>query len=238
MAVLPAPGSGAVLPAPVPSARPSDIPVRPDGSWSGSVTLDGVTGPQTLAASCSSTPSGTVDASYADLTITVTTAGRGYWFGWDNGEVTPGGDADEVGERIALNRPLVGMAALPGTGAGYWTAADDGGVFAFGGAGFFGSAEPFKLSAPVVAIAATPDGGGYWLAGSDGGVFAFGDARFFGSAVHHLPVSPVVGIAATPDGGGYWLAESNGNVVAEGDAQAFPAPGRLNAPIVGIAATK
>src|ERR1700722_6332642 len=37
-----------------------------------------------------------------------------------------------------LNRPIVGMAAMPG-GAGYWQVASDGGVFAFGDAEFYGS---------------------------------------------------------------------------------------------------
>ena len=59
----------------------------------------------------------------------------------------------------------------------------DGGVFADGHAGFFGSFVNQHLNAPIVGIVATPDGGGYWMVASDGGVFAFGDAGFFGSAV-------------------------------------------------------
>ena len=52
----------------------------------------------------------------------------------------------------------------------------DGGVFAFGDAGFYGSMGGQELNAPMVGMAATPDGKGYWLVGADGGVFAFGDA--------------------------------------------------------------
>jgi len=37
-----------------------------------------------------------------------------------------------------LNRPVVGMAATP-DGGGYWLVATDGGIFAYGDAGFHGS---------------------------------------------------------------------------------------------------
>jgi len=36
-----------------------------------------------------------------------------------------------------LNQPIVGMAATP-DGKGYWEVASDGGIFAFGDAGFYG----------------------------------------------------------------------------------------------------
>ena len=58
--------------------------------------------------------------------------------------------------------------------------ASDGGVFAFGDAGFYGSTGAIHLNQPIVGMAATPDGQGYWLVASDGGVFAFGDAGFHG----------------------------------------------------------
>jgi len=125
--------------------------------------------------------------------------------------------------------------------SGYWLVGGDGGVFAFGGAGFFGSLGGRSLAAPVVGLVATPDGGGYWLVARDGGVFAFGDARFFGSlpglAASVQPGSPVVGLAATPDGGGYWEVTASGDVYSFGDAQFFGSLGgeRLAAPIDGIA---
>ena len=67
-------------------------------------------------------------------------------------------------------------------GKGYWLVASDGGIFAFGDAGFYGSTGRLPLNKPIVGIAATPDGNGYWLVASDGGIFAFGDAGFYGSA--------------------------------------------------------
>ena len=82
---------------------------------------------------------------------------------------------------MALNKPVVGMAAVPGQG-GYWLVASDGGVFAYGEAGFYGSTGSLHLNAPVVGMAPTPDGKGYWLVASDGGIFSYGDAGFYGSA--------------------------------------------------------
>ena len=82
---------------------------------------------------------------------------------------------------IALNKPVVGMAAVPGQG-GYWLVASDGGIFSYGNAGFYGSTGSLTLNAPVVGMAATPDGRGYWLVASDGGIFSYGDAQFYGSA--------------------------------------------------------
>ncbi len=45
-------------------------------------------------------------------------------------------------------------------GRGYWLVAADGGVFAFGDAGYFGSMGGKPLNAPVVGITATPTGRG------------------------------------------------------------------------------
>ena len=73
------------------------------------------------------------------------------------------------------------MAATP-DGRGYWLVASDGGIFAFGDAGFYGSTGSLHLDKPIVGMASTLDGQGYWLVASDGGVFAFGDAGFYGSA--------------------------------------------------------
>jgi hypothetical protein len=66
-------------------------------------------------------------------------------------------------------------------GAGYWLAAEDGGVFAFGSARFHGSLAGQSLNGRVTSLAPTPSGGGYWLNACDGGIFAFGDAVFRGS---------------------------------------------------------
>ena len=94
-----------------------------------------------------------------------------------------------------LRAGLVGIAATP-TGKGYWLAAADGGVFAFGDAAFHGSLGSVRLRQPIVGIAATNRGGGYWLVAADGGVFAFGDAPFHGGLGNKHLNQPIVGIAS------------------------------------------
>jgi hypothetical protein len=119
-------------------------------------------------------------------------------------------------------QPLLEETTLPSMGAqGFDATATDGGVFAFGDAGFFGSMGGHHLDAPTVGTATTPDGGGYWLVAADGGVFAFGDAGYFGSMGGHHLDAPIVGMATTPDGGGYWLVAADGGVFALGDASFF-----------------
>ena len=124
-------------------------------------------------------------------------------------------------------------------GAGYWLAAQDGGVFAYGDAPFQGSAGAQHLVDPITGLAPTSDGGGYWLVALDGGVFSYGDAVFHGSAAAQALNSPTIGMAAVPDGGGYWLVGSDGGVFAYGDATFHGSAGahHLNAPVVGMAAT-
>ncbi|HKN38594.1 MAG TPA: hypothetical protein VJ456_05760, partial [Acidimicrobiia bacterium] len=123
------------------------------------------------------------------------------------------------------------------SGEGYWLVAADGGVFAFGDAGFFGSTGSLRLTKPIVAMAATPSGQGYWLVASDGGVFAFGDAGFFGSTGGRRLDRPVVGMARTATGNGYWLVAADGGIFTFGDAAFYGGVGKLKAPVVGMATT-
>jgi hypothetical protein len=125
------------------------------------------------------------------------------------------------------------------SGATYWLAASDGGVFGFGGAWFHGSLGGLVLNKPVVAIAPTLDGQGYRLAASDGGVFNYGNAGFLGSMGGTPLNKPVVGIAAGAEGKGYWLVAADGGIFNYGDAGFLGSMGArpLNAPIVGMAST-
>jgi len=142
----------------------------------------------------------------------------------------------------AAGAPPAAAAAAPrGVSAptGYWLAGADGGVFAFGTAGFYGSMGGHPLASRIVGIAPAPDRAGYWLVAGDGGVFSQGSAAFVGSSGCINPAQPcggsnsftdgtIAGLAPTPSGHGYWMVDSNGNVFAFGDAPFLGSSGCIN----------
>ena len=117
--------------------------------------------------------------------------------------------------------PVVGMAATP-DGKGYWLVAADGGVFAFGDAGFFGSAAQQNLGTWVSGIARTPDGNGYLLVAATAGGVALRWATSYGPSPNLPPFAPTAGIATTPDGKGYWLLQPD-SIQTSFSAPAVPA---------------
>ncbi len=161
----------------------------------------------------------------------------GYWLLGSDGGVFSFGNAQFHGSTggMALNAPVVGMAATADHG-GYWLDAADGGVFSYGDAGFHGSMGGIRLNAPVVGM--TPGGQGYRLVAADGGIFSFG-APFYGSMGGTRLNAPVVSMAGSPDGRGYWLVAADGGIFAFGDAAFEGSLGgtTLNAPVVSMAAT-
>ncbi len=126
----------------------------------------------------------------------------------------------QVSPKVAVTRSandVTTKSIAPGAGSGYWQFASDGGVFAYGDAGFAGSAVGLTDS-PIVAVAKTSTGAGYWMVNDLGGVFSFGDAQFYGSA-HDLKLNaPITGIARSQGGHGYYLVAADGGVFAYGDA--------------------
>lgn len=122
---------------------------------------------------------------------------------------------------------------------GYWLGAQDGGVFAFGTAPFYGSTGGQPSSAPMVAIQSTPTGQGYWQLRSNGGIQPFGDARSFGSPSSTQLTAPAVGMAASQSGQGYSIASANGGVYSYGDAPFYGSAAALtlHRPIVGMVST-
>jgi len=160
-----------------------------------------------------------------------------YWLVASDGGIFSFGGAPFYGSTgsIALNKPIVGMAATP-DGGGYWLVASDGGIFSYGDAHFYGSTGSIALNKPVVGMASTPDGKGYWLVASDGGIFSYGDAHFYGSTGGTRLNKPVVGMATTPSGNGYWLVASDGGIFSYGDAQFHGSTGSLvlNRPVIGM----
>jgi SpoIID/LytB domain protein len=166
--------------------------------------------------------------------------GIGFWLVKSEGTVLAFGGAAHYGDAsdLALNKPIVGMAATP-SGLGYWLVASDGGIFTFGDAGFHGSAGDIALNEPIVGMSAHPDGNGYWFVAADGGVFTFGSAAYLGS-MGAVPLNEeVVAMEATPTGAGYWLVAADGGVFTFGDAQFLGGTGhiRLNEPITGLGVT-
>ena len=163
---------------------------------------------------------------------------HGYYMAASDGGVFTFGNLPYCGSAasLALNRPVVGIAATPNAG-GYWLVASDGGIFTFGNAGFYGSTGGMHLNAPIVGMAATPDGAGYYLVAADGGIFTFGDAQYQGSMGNVRLNQPVVGMAVDPATGGYWLAAADGGIFSF-DAPFLGSAGNLtlNRPIVGMSA--
>ncbi len=94
---------------------------------------------------------------------------------------------------ITTGTPTVGIAPTL-SGNGYWLVGSDGGVFAFGNAGYHGSLPGSGGAASaVVGIEPTTSGGGYWVAEVNGTSPNFGNATNLGSV---SPTAPVSGIAA------------------------------------------
>jgi hypothetical protein len=142
--------------------------------------------------------------------------------------------------RLTANHVAAPPAPPPApANAGYWLVANDGGIFSFGNAKFYGSTGGMHLNQPINGMARTRSGHGYWMVASDGGIFSFGDAKFHGSTgAIHLN-KPIVGMAATPSGHGYWLVASDGGMFTFGDAKFYGSTGaiHLNKPIVGMTPT-
>ncbi len=182
------------------------------------------------------TPAGTTSSTQTGTPVPV--QDTAYWLDASTGAVYGFGGAPNYGSMAGhpLNKPIVGMAAMP-TGKGYWEVAADGGVFTFGDAQFYGSEGGVQLVQPIVGMASTPTGHGYWLVASDGGVFTFGTAQFYGSEGGVRLVAPVVGMAPTRTGHGYWLVAADGGIFTFGNARFFGSMGGhvLAQPVTGIA---
>ena len=110
----------------------------------------------------------------------------------------------------------MGIANSPGPN-GYLMAGGDGGVFALGGANFFGSLGGQVIPSPIAAIAATPSEDGYWLASQSGTIYHFGNTPSL-PAVQLPPGAHIVGMASTNTGKGLWLVDQFGDVYTAGDA--------------------
>jgi large repetitive protein len=234
----------------------AQVPISLSASSTFPVTVDYATADGTAAAPADYTPAtGTVTIAPGQTTATVPVSTLGdalveptEAFTLVLSNPTNSTIAQATATVTLTDGPLTGGVAggpsdvlgrLPRVADGYWLAATDGGLFAFGGAGFFGSTGTIKLNQPIVGMAATPSGNGYWLVARDGGVFNFGDATYSGSTGAIKLNQPIVGMTPTPSGNGYWLVARDGGIFAFGDATFLGSTGAvpLNTPIVGMTAS-
>lgn len=164
-------------------------------------------------------------ASVAEVTDGASSpSGGGYTLLRADGSLQAFGDAATPDQFLVpatevQTNPMAGL-ALRRTGTGHWVSRADGGVFALGGAPFYGSLPSVGIrpNTAIVDVVATPSGDGYWLLGGDGGVFAFGDATYKGGLAGQPLRGPVVAMFASPSGAGYTLVASDGGVFTFGDA--------------------
>ncbi len=134
--------------------------------------------------------------------------------------------------------PVVSMAATVDS-AGYWLLTQNGEVFSFGDAQYYGGLGANSVNQQAVALVTTSNSTGYWIASAQGSIYSFGEAKNYGSAADISLAKPIVSMAATSDSQGYWLVASDGGIFAYGDAQFYGSTGsiHLNEPIVSMAAT-
>jgi hypothetical protein len=116
---------------------------------------------------------------------------------------------------------IVGVAVDNGNN-GYWLVGADGGIFAFAGAPYDGSAHGILPSGQsVVAMASTPDGGGYWEVTNAGNVYAYGDAQYEGGMGGSNLNCAIVGMTAAQNDSSYWMDGCDGGVFSFGQAVAY-----------------
>jgi hypothetical protein len=166
---------------------------------------------------CSGFPSNPHSGQYITAAA-ATPDGQGLWAVGYGGQLWTAGTAQPFGDVTKERGSALpsGIAATP-SGRGYYILLDDGGVFSFGDAVFYGSTggnKPGGHLATGLALSLTPSGAvnGYWMVFDDGGVFTFGDAPFLGSSGGNNGGSIVNGIAARYGGRSYAWVHQNGAV--------------------------
>jgi hypothetical protein len=124
----------------------------------------------------------------------------------------------------------------PPLATGYWGLGNDGGVFAVGGANYYGSLPGSGVTvSDAVALAPTPSGNGYWIvrAGGGGVIANYGEAGPYGTGSLS---NPAVGVASYPGPSqGFWIVDNQGNVDAFGSSAYLGGGGLSN--VVGLIPT-
>ena len=161
----------------------------------------------------------------------------GYFEAFSDGKVCGYGFAYLYGDASStkLNSPIVSMALAAWSGnqwgfdgdngSGYYLVAQDGSVYAYGPAVYYGGVNNSGLNgtsllvpgAKIVGMAVDPNGG-YWVVDNQGHTYAFGGAPNLGNANGS---TGIVGITTSPNGNGFLLISNSGQVFSFGDASKF-----------------
>ena len=106
-------------------------------------------------------------------------------------------------------------------GSGYYILSPQGGVYAYGGAPFYGSAAgaPYFEGETAAALVVNHFGTGYWILSKSGGVYAYGGAGYYGAPAgqSYFDGETAVGMISSADGAGYTILSASGGVYAYGD---------------------
>jgi hypothetical protein len=161
---------------------------------------------------CSNFPTDPGKSSYI-VAAAATPDGHGLWAVGLSGHLWTAGSAPALGDAIKDATPT-GIVGTP-SGKGYYIVMNDGGVYSFGDAVFYGSTggkRPGGHAATGLALSlnAVGDVTGYWMVFEDGGVFTFGDAPFLGSSGGVS--EDITSIVAFPDGHSYAWVHDNGQI--------------------------
>lgn len=146
--------------------------------------------------------------------------GDGLWAVDQARHVWTAGNVVSYGDVTSDNRTPAGIVATA-SGLGYYVVMNDGGVFSFGDAEFYGSTGGNKPGGhDVTGLALSFDlagkQNGYWLVADDGGILTFGDAPFLGSTGGNDGGSIVTSMVTRPDQHSYAWVHANGRVEVSG----------------------
>lgn len=211
------------------SKRPSSpTTTRPAGGATspapgGATPAPGPSPTTTAAPSAGSPRSTTTSLPQGSHAPGVARAPSGFWTVDAFGKVTAHDGAVFHGDVSGL-RPRAPITAFASSGtddpnqSGYYLVSEDGGVYTFGSARFFGSTGAITTDGPVTDLWVTATGNGYWILDAGGTIYAFGDAAELEPA-NAPPNAVAVAVAAAP--GGAWVLTERSGVVAVGDAPAL-----------------
>ena len=142
--------------------------------------------------------------------------GLGLWAVDRNGRVWTAGTAVSYGDVTNDSNTPTGIVGTP-SGDGYYIVLEDGGVYSFGDAKFFGSTggeKPGGHNVTGIAPSYNLHGevNGYWLVAEDGAVYTYGDAPFLGNGGPRTGGRVTTSITTRGDGRSYAWVHADGQI--------------------------